>query len=250
MLFREEPAPPLAISQMTHAWISGQLLRAWSEPLDEAVLLAAAQHDIAWLDWETAPSFDAGRGRPHCFRDIGAATHAPMWRRGVERACAAWGTHVALLVSRHGGVIYRRYTKRHQGGADAADAAAAFLAAQAPTEADWARALGLDHATLDRQTALVAFADTLSLALCGALDAPLDLAFPDAGGVMRQARLRHGDGPHCLTLSPWPFAQAAVTVGGQARELPPGGRLVDEAAMRDWLGSSTRTGFKGRLCRY
>jgi hypothetical protein len=43
----------LAISQPARAWISGQLLRAWAEPLGEPLLLGAEQHDIGWLDWET-----------------------------------------------------------------------------------------------------------------------------------------------------------------------------------------------------
>ena len=114
MLFRNDPTGVVAISQPTHAWISGQLLRAWNGALPEPLLLAAEQHDIGWLDWEMDPSFDASAGRPHLFRDIGASLHVPMWIRGVDRALGAWGTHVALLISRHGGVIYRRFTTRHR----------------------------------------------------------------------------------------------------------------------------------------
>jgi len=99
MLFCDYNSDVLAISQPAHAWISGQLMRAWAEPLSEPLLLAAEQHDIGWLDWEAAPTFDSETGRPHLFRDVGAATHAPMWTRGVEHALAAWGAHVALLES-------------------------------------------------------------------------------------------------------------------------------------------------------
>ncbi len=123
MLFRSQPSGDLAISQLTHAWISGQVLRAWDGNLAETLLLAAEQHDIGWIDWETEPTFNADTGLPHLFREIGALAHAPMWTRGVQRALGAWGTHVALLISRHGGVIYRRYTNRYRAGE--ADAAAA-----------------------------------------------------------------------------------------------------------------------------
>src|ERR1700735_2156435 len=123
MLFRTEPAGVLATSQPAHAWVSGQILRAWDEALSEPLLLAAEQHDIGWLDWETAPTFDAATGRPHLFRAVGASLHAPMWRRGVARAFDAWGAHVALLISRHGGLIYRRYVDRHKTAPE--DAAAA-----------------------------------------------------------------------------------------------------------------------------
>ena len=146
MLFRTEPLGVLAISQLTHAWIAGQILRAWDETLGEPLPLAAEQHDIGWLDWETTPTFNPQTGRPHLFREIGAAVHSPMWRRGVERALGAWGVHVALLISRHGGVIYRRYTDRHRASQGDAAAARRYLEAHAPTEAAWAGMLGLDAA--------------------------------------------------------------------------------------------------------
>jgi hypothetical protein len=148
MLFRTEPSGVLAISQPTHAWISGQILRAWHEALSEPLLLAGEQHDIGWLDWETVPTFNHETGRPHLFREIGAAVHSPMWRQGVERALGAWGAHVAVLVSRHGGVIYRRYTDRHRIGEADAAAAQTYLETQAPLEAAWAKTLGLDAAAL------------------------------------------------------------------------------------------------------
>jgi hypothetical protein len=105
MLFRTQGPDVIAISQPMHAWVAGQLLKAWNEALAEPVLLAAEQHDLGWLDWEVAPSFDETTGRPHLFRDIGASVHAPMWAAAVDRAQGAWGAHVALLISRHGGVI-------------------------------------------------------------------------------------------------------------------------------------------------
>ena len=249
MLFRDHPSQDaLAISQPTHAWISGQLLRAWDESFAEPLLLAAEQHDIGWMDWETSPSFDLRTGRPHRFRDVGASVHAPMWTQGVQRALGAWGSHVALLVSRHGGVIYRRYIDRHRIAEADAAAAQGFLQTQAPIEAAWARALGLDAATLNRETALVALVDTLSLALCGELKAPLDLEAPDRHGDLRTLRLVERPGhPFEFVLSPWPFRSDVVTVEGEARPLPAAGRFADEAAMRSWLAAPQRTTFHARL---
>ena len=40
MMFCNHGSGVLAISQPAHAWISGQLLRAWAEPLGEPLLLA------------------------------------------------------------------------------------------------------------------------------------------------------------------------------------------------------------------
>ena len=248
MLFHERSDGALAISQPTHAWISGQLLRAWAETLEPPLLLAAEQHDIGWLDWEMRPSFDARTGRPHLFRDVGAAIHAPMWAQGVERALEAWGTRVALLISRHGGVIYRRFTDRHRLVQADETAAERYLETQAPLQAAWARSLGLDAAALDRDTALVALADTLSLALCGELQAPLDVQAPDRTGALRPLRLaRRPDDPAGFTLSPWPFRDGPIVVEGEARSLPAAGRFENEAPMRAWFALPQRTPFRARL---
>ena len=62
MLLRKENPGVIAIPQLGHAWISGQLARAWGNEKfaapapREVVCLAAEQHDIGWMDWETSPS--------------------------------------------------------------------------------------------------------------------------------------------------------------------------------------------------
>jgi Protein of unknown function (DUF3891) len=246
MLFRSQTSGVLAISQPTHAWISGQILRAWQENLQETLLLAAEQHDIGWLDWETEPTFNPSTGRPHLFREVGAATHAPMWTRGVQRARDAWGTHVALLVSRHGGVIYRRFIDRHRMNEVDDAAAQSYLNTQAPIEGAWARALGLDASELARETGLIAFADTLSLALCGDLKAPLDLEAPGRAGNALSVTLAERPGSSFeFVLSPWPFRTGELVAEGEARPLP--GRISDELAMRNWMASPNRVTFRARL---
>jgi hypothetical protein len=248
MLFRTQPSGSLAISQLTHAWISGQILRAWGQPLAEPLLLAAEQHDIGWLDWEVAPSFNPETGLPHLFQDVGASTHAPMWQRGVERALGAWGSYVALLISRHGGVIYRRFTDRHRLAEADAAAARHYLEAQAPIEADWAGKLGLDASMLKAHSTLVALVDTLSLALCGELKAPLDIEASVGNGDIEMLHLSERPGhPFEFVLSPWPFAVDVIDVEGPARPLPAEGRFADEAAMRHWLAASERRTFTARL---
>jgi hypothetical protein len=250
MLFRTGPSGVLAISQPTHAWISGQILRAWDEALSEPLLLAGEQHDIGWLDWETAPTFNHETGRPHLFREIGAAVHSPMWRQGVERALGGWGAHVALLVSRHGGVIYRRYTDRHRISEADAAAAQTYLETQAPLEAAWAKTLGLDAAALQKQTTLVALSDTLSLTLCGELKTPIEVEAPNASGGTGTLRLSERPGhPFDFILSPWPFRKDVLDVEGEARPLPATGSFDNEPAMRTWLKSPERTVFRARLMR-
>ena len=248
MLFRAQSAGMIAISQPTHALVSGQLARAWNDQLCEPLLLAAEQHDVGWIDWETAPSFDVETGRPHLFRDVGASLHAPMWARGVDRALGAWGTHAALLISRHGGVIYRRFATRHRLVEADAVAAQHYLDTQAPKEHAWAQALGFDEQRLSRESALIAFVDTLSLALCGELSAPLDLEAPLPDGGLRSLRLTGRPGsPFDFVLSPWPFRESSLVVEGQARALPQEGRFPDETSMKTWLLSPDRVTFTARL---
>ena len=243
MLYRVEADRTLAISQPAHAWISGPLLRGLDVALSEPLLLAGEQHDIGWLDWERAPSFDLATRRPPSFREVGAVVHAPMWTAGVERALSAWGPHVALLISRHGGRIYRRFGLPFAGPADA-EAIQGYLAAQAPREAEWAAAAGLDQAELERQSALLAFVDALSLAVCGALRLPADLEVPKAHGAagVRVAEAAPGD----FRLDPWPFRGAGFEIEGQGRPLPSVG-FADDAAMRTWLTATSWEAFSARL---
>jgi Protein of unknown function (DUF3891) len=70
MLLRKDGLDVIAIPQPSHAWLSGQMARAWGNrrfaaptPYDE-VCLAAGQHDIGWLDWEMRPALDAGAVPP------------------------------------------------------------------------------------------------------------------------------------------------------------------------------------------
>ena len=239
MMYRHDDGRTLAISQPAHAWISGQLLRRLALKLSEPLLLAGEQHDLAWIDWERAPPFDPKTGRAPSFREVGPVAHAPMWIEGVERALAAWGPHAALIVSRHGGRIYRRFGLPH---ADADDKRAieGYLAAQAPREKEWAAACGLDAATLEYQSTLVAFVDALSLAVCGALTPPAELDLPVGKARLTQA----GDG---LRLAPWPFKGGAFVIEGEGRPMPEGGRFADAAALRAWIASPRRETFRARL---
>lgn len=250
MLFNDHGSVPpiLAISQPAHALVSGQILAAWARPLAERVVLAASQHDVAWLDWELAPAFDPHTGRPREFRTIGAAEHAPMWERGVDRALAAWGRRVALLVSRHGSTIYRRFSDRHRSAAGdglIADEQAAqdYLARHQCLQDDWARALGLDDDTVAQDAELIAFADTLSLMLCGALPVASRLEIGDRAVKLSM----HPD--NSFGLDPWPFAPDALSVEIEARPLPEAGRFTGAAAMQAWLADPARTMLRRNLVR-
>ncbi len=254
MLFNDQGSttPPalLAITQPAHALISGRILAAWGAPLHADTVLAAEQHDIAWLDWEVSPSFDPETGRPHFFRHIGAASHAPMWERGVERALAAWGRRVALLLSRHGSTIYERFSDRHRSSGTIARteddrAAQAYLARHRQLQDGWMRALGLEAEDVAREADLLAFVDILSLVLCGALPAPSRL---DVAG--RTVILKAVAGTiNAYSLAPWPLAVDEIVFETEARALPASGRFPHQAGMRAWLADPSRVTVSSRLCR-
>jgi hypothetical protein len=131
-----------------------------------------------------------------------------------------------------------------------ADAAAAqnYLNAQALSEATWSQALGLEAAELERETALLAFSDTLSLALCGELKTPLNLEAPGRDGKVLTLRVAERPGRSFdFALSPWPFRVNELVVEGEARPLPSAGRFSNEEAMKTWLALPERVTFRAHL---
>lgn len=238
MLFRDlADGSWLAVSQPMHALVSGQMIRAWGakgfalpNPFEE-VATACAQHDVAWMGWEAAPTLDPATGRPTQFRRVGAALHAPMWAEGVRRAIASWGPWVGLLVSRHGTRIYGAYQDRHRVSAADADAAEAYQREQGAVRARLMAALGVTEAQMEAAAALVAVTDALSLAACGGI-ATLGWSgmAPLAGGGEVPLKLEEGEG--VMTVSPWPFAVPEVRLTWTARRFGPEARWEDVDAMR------------------
>jgi len=253
MLFRELPDGEwLAVSQPMHALVSGQMARAWGadgfarmEPFEE-VATACAQHDVAWMGWEAAPTLDASTGRPHGFRHVGARLHAPMWAEGVRRAVASWGPWVGLLVSRHGSRIYSSYQDRHRMDGRDVDAAETYQREQAGLRRELMALVGCSETELETAAALVAVTDALSLAACGGI-ATLGWSgmAPLAGGGEVPLKLEEGDG--VMTVSPWPFATGEVRLEWTARRFALGTRWEDEAAMRAALAAARVERVRARL---
>jgi hypothetical protein len=107
VLLVDHPDGKVAVAQPSHAWISGQLARAWADvdPREE-VCLAAEQHDIAWLEWEQQPTYDPQTGYPHTFMSLDMPTKLAMWADGPDRLLAQ-SRYAALLVSMHGSRLYK-----------------------------------------------------------------------------------------------------------------------------------------------
>lgn len=233
----------IVISQPAHAWLSGQLARAWGNeafgPVEpwEAVCLAAEQHDAGWADWEAAPELNPSTGRPYAFTEMPRAAHLAIWA-GAARRVLSQGRYPALLVSLHATGLYARHDP---GGDPAAEAAAIrdFVAGEEAFQAELLEALRRDPHyapytapdVLVRNRRLVAVWDGMSIALCtrveGAWSVP---GVPTAAGSTSLHVTPIEEDPTRLAVTPWPFREQAVTLACEGRRLD--GHFADTAALR------------------
>jgi hypothetical protein len=243
VLLRPDGDDAIAVTQPAHAWVSGQLARAWGnarfgavEPWEE-VCLGAEQHDVGMTDWELAPTLNPATGLPHSFMEMDLHIHLALWSSAADRV-RPQSRYAALLVSLHGSALYeRRDVSRLD--SDAADRVRAFLAGQRELQ-ERLRPPEATDADIARNRRLVWTWDSLSLGLL--LDwAPFELrAVPTAEEPVDVAVTEE-------TLDPWPFAAEEVTVRAEARRLA--GRYDDEAAMRSALAHSPVIALERKLRR-
>lgn len=201
----------LCIGQASHAWLSGQLARAWRDvSRRDEVCLAAEQHDVGWALWDLRPTLNPDTGLPFSFMEIDLDTRLRLWRAAPWKLVSQ-SVYAALLVSLHG-------TRLH---ADT-DGAQDYLAEQAELQRRWAEASGADAAELARHRDGLRAWDELSLALCLGWE-------------------------HADRLDPWPFAADELEVACEGRRLE--GRFADEPALHDALRHAPLRTVRFRLCR-
>jgi hypothetical protein len=245
MLLREEGEAVVAIGQASHAWLSGQLARAWGnegfgpvEPWEE-VCLGADQHDVGMAAWDLSPTLNPRTGRPHSFMEMPIDTHLGLWTRAPERLLTQ-SRYAALLVSMHGAALYRHRNLERMPADDAA-AVRAYLSGQQTLQerllgtlrADPATAGGAAPDLVARNQRLIWTWDYLSLALCLRWYPGTAEAVPTAADPV-DVEVRTMDG--ALTLDPWPFAAPRLRVRCEGRRLE--GRFDDEATMRAALDAA------------
>jgi len=245
MLLRSEGPSVLAIPQQSHAWISGQLARAWGndrfpppEPWEE-VCLAAEQHDIGMAGWDRDPTFNPETGLPYSFLELPLEVHLGLWDAAPQRLLVQ-SRYAALLVSMHGARLYGR-RNLEQLAPEQADAVRSYLERQQALQRGLIEALSTDSVsrpwvgdqTLQRNSQLVWTWDFLSLAVC------LDWAGRTARDVptARDAvdiEIERGPRPGTLALDPWPFRAHAISVRCDGRRLA--GRLESAQELAAALG--------------
>jgi len=237
VVLRRDARGVLAIGQASHAWLSGQLARAWGNEqfgaLDprEEVCLAAEQHDVGMAAWDLRPTYNPDTGLPHSFIEMPIETHMELWRAGPKRLLTQ-SRYAALLVSMHG---MRLYEKRDLASLapEQAEDVRAFLAYSRGFQAGLSRSLGAPAAQVAHNSDLIWTWDFLSLALC--LDwAPCTARdVPTAYGPIDLKLSEDG------TLDPWPFhAGASLTVHAEGRRLlgpyAGEGELAEALASAQW----------------
>jgi hypothetical protein len=238
VLHRETQNGTVVIGQPAHAWVSGQLARAWAAPFDprEEVCLAAEQHDIAWTTWERAPELDPETGLPYTFSALPRLRRLELWS-GAAALLLPQSRYAALLVSLHGTLLVERFPPG--GGDDVQRALAAYLEQEHAFQARVLETLRGDprygaHATpeaVERNRDLVFDWDGLSLALLHGVEGE-----KRAGG--RQLAAVGGD-PARVAVSPWPFGDEQVTVACEGRVLA--GRFSDARELRRGLAKAPWT---------
>jgi hypothetical protein len=246
MLLRRDGGGVIAIGQPAHAWVSGQLARAWGnqrfgavEPWDE-VCLAAEQHDIGMAAWERSPTLNPRTGMPRSFMELELDEHLEIWWSAAPLVVPQ-SRYAALLVSMHGSSLYERRDLARLDRTEV-ERVHAFLAGQSELQdrllaglrADPRTAAAAADALVRRNRRLVWTWDSLSLGLL--LDwAPFELAaVPAADGEVGIA-VRIGTGG-AITLDPWPFAAPHLAVRCEGRRFA--GRFDDEVTMQDALAAA------------
>jgi len=240
MLIREDDRGVLAIGQPSHAWLSGQLARAWGNrrfgmvhPLEE-VCLAATQHDTGWGERDLQPLPHHERGRPRTFMEMPLKDHLRIFTEGPRRMVSQ-SRYAALLVSLHGWRLYRR---RDLTGVPPAEAEAirGFLGEQESFQRSLLDSLRADPATapvaadrlVQRNSMLIWTWDYLSLALCLDWDPATARRAPTADGEV-DLELRRAGAPGSWRLDPWPFSTRSLRVRCEGRRLAR--TFAEEAAL-------------------
>jgi hypothetical protein len=241
VVLRREGDAVVAIGQPSHAWLSGQLARAWGnerfgelEPHEE-VCLAAEQHDAGMAAWDASPTLNQSTGLPHSFIEMPIETHVELWSRAWE-VVLPQSRYAALLVSLHGSALYemRDLSKLDD---RQADLVRGYLTGQREVQRRLRESLD-DAGGVERNQRLIWTWDAFSLALC--LDwAPHTLkGVPAAGGEALDVELTP-TGEREVRVDPWPFSAERVRVRTEGRRLdgPYGDTGELHAALRDapWL---------------
>jgi hypothetical protein len=216
----------LGIGQTAHSWISGQLARAWGNKVFsgfqpfEQICYAAEQHDIGFLEWESAPTLNPATGLPYTFEELPEEVHLGIWRTGIFQLRPVC-LYASLVVSLHFCNLCARFHHRSPDGSQSASAG--FLKEQEQYQ-ETARSLlqndpllekALEDHVLFYHRDLIATWDLFSLQLCrGQFN---EFKLPDVpaweGGKADILVRKIANVKDVWEVDPWPFnVQSVATI--------------------------------------
>jgi len=246
MLYRQEKQGKIAITQPMHAWVSGQLARAWGNehfgevvPLEE-VCLGAEQHDVGHTAWEQAPTLNPQTGLPYSFLEMPRQLHVQLWSQAA-RCVLPQGRYAALLVSLHGTRLYRHYDAAND-LPENARTVQHYLELERAFQEELLASLRSDphykpyttEEVVARNQQLVGIWDALSLAICFGRKNPQSWQqVPTAMGSTTLTLTAYDNDPTKLKFTPWPFRCQQVTLVYEGRYLTE--TFSDETMMRKAL---------------
>jgi hypothetical protein len=208
MLVRPDGDSVLCIGQASHAWISGQMARAWAESFEphEEICLAAEQHDVGMAEWDLAPALNPDTRLPMAFTEMPFETHSGLWLAAPGKLVTT-SVYAAALVSLHGTRLY----ELREPTPEVED----FLRHQE----EFRRGLGFERSDLEPGSTLVWIWDYLSLAALLGWKGEVEGLTVDG-----------------LRVTPWPFRSPTLTVRCEARRLHE--RFAEEGEMTAALASA------------
>jgi hypothetical protein len=219
MLVRRDEQGALAIGQLSHSWLSGQLARAWGNddfpPPDprEEIALGAEQHDIGWALFDLRPGLSAKSGLPRDFLELSVEEHLGIWSDAPDHLLNQ-SQHAALVVSLHGCSLSEL---RARGDPTQLQALSGHIDAERARQSRLRASLGLTEQQTKRTQRQMWTWDGLSLALCSGWDPFIARDVPTRDGLTEIELRARDDGT--FTLDPWSFSQPRVEVRCEARRL-------------------------------
>lgn len=221
MILLPRPEGYVGVTRPAHAWVSGQLARAWGNERfgavvpAESVCLAAEQHDLGWAEWDLAPPLDRSTGLPMTVDKMDFATHLRL-RMGASERLMAQSRYAALLASLHHSGAYRMPRRvaliRRRGRL-----IRRYLIQCTELQARLRATLDVPAAEVERNRRLVRTWDGLSHDLLRGRAPRTRHDVPAGRDLTVDLDLgRRGD---AHTLDPWPFAVDRVIVRAEGRLL-------------------------------
>ncbi len=253
------------VSQPDHAAVSGYLAQHWGngdfsgpgyyapypepERLRAETVLAIAEHDNGWREWEANPQLDPASGLPLDLSQMSQADGLERWRLGVPRMRESH-PYAALLISSHAYWLHaprvgmesdttffhplfgnpdvwpgttdeeRRQARDFAGEQHILQE---LLIDRIRRQSPWEQAVESWH--LRPHTRLLQVADALSLHLCfGGADARAMPDIPRKNWSDRVTLQVRPAGDRRVAIDPYPFDQDPLPVELLARVLQPGAR--------------------------